>query len=107
MAMKKLIFLFMLILIPVFFAYSQDDKSNPQRDAKLTKIILKEVTCKDCQGAGWIYAIDYFSNSVPKTSFVLALNPGASRPSSIAVQKKMICPYCGGKKTVFIELKVY
>jgi DnaJ-class molecular chaperone len=103
--MKKLLFLFLLIILPVFFAYSQDDKGSPKRNSQPVKIILQEVTCKDCQGVGWLYALDYFSVSVAKA------NPGngagTSKPSSIAGLKKMVCPYCGGTKTVFREYKVY
>ncbi len=106
--MKKLIFILLVLLIPFVFAYSQDDKSDIKRDAQPVKIILKEVTCSDCQGIGWIYAVNYLTSSgVKNPNYVNGNARNATQMSQLTALTKMICPYCGGRKTVFLEYKIY
>jgi ribosomal protein S27E len=104
--MKKLIFVLMVLLIPLVFAYSQDDKSDTKREAQLVKIILKEVTCPDCQGTGWIYTLNYLNSTGVKYASS-ASNGNANRGSELTTIAKVVCPYCGGRKTVFLEYKIY
>jgi hypothetical protein len=104
--MKKLIFVLLVLLIPFVFAYSQDDKSDIKRDAQPVKIILKEVTCSDCQGVGWIYTLNYLNSTGVKYARSASIG-NASRGSELTTLVKLVCPYCGGRKTVFLEYKVY
>jgi len=104
--MKKLIFILLVLLIPLVFAYSQDDKSDTKRESQPVKIILKEVTCPDCQGTGWIYTLNYLNSTGVKYARS-ASNGNASRGSELTTIAKVVCPYCGGRKTVYLEYKVY
>ncbi len=106
--MKKLIFVLLVLLIPFVFAYSQVDKNDTKREAQLVKIILKEVTCTDCQGVGWIYAMNYLTSSgVKNPNYVSGNSRNSNQMSQLTTLTKMVCPYCGGRKTVFLEYKVY
>ena len=106
--MKKLIFIFLLLIIPVVYANSQDDKGQIQQGRKQTKIILKEEYCKDCQGTGWLYTINYLnSTGVKYAGSSSNRNTNSNRAVELTTMTKMVCPYCGGKKTIFREYILY
>jgi len=105
--MKRLIFVSLFLIVPVLFAFSQDKDiiQKNEHNAQPVKIILKEVQCPDCQGFGWIIGLNYLKSSAVKDRF--NNSPGVSNPSKVAELSRMVCPFCGGRKTVFIEYKVY
>jgi hypothetical protein len=105
--MKKLIFVFLFLVIPLIFANSQDKKENTSKDKKPVTQIIREVTCHDCQGWGWLLALNYSSSS--KLTNILAMNrnrDGHTISATIPEYVRVICPFCGGTGKIYrIEQK--
>jgi hypothetical protein len=107
MIMKKISLIVIFLLIPIFYAYSQDDKEINKRDVKPVKIIQKEIVCPDCQGFGWIYCPNSSLIKVKNNMVASAHYSNNSGTSDNFRVLKMICPYCGGRKTVLVEYLVF
>ena len=101
--MKKIMLIFVLTFIPLLFLHSQDKKEK----SPLT-IIQKEIVCPDCQGFGWIYCPNSTMPQIRKNSTLAIYGGNSDSYQSNAGSRplKMICPYCGVRKTVFIEYEV-
>ena len=103
--MKRIIFIIILLLIPAFFLYSQV-KDEKKQEVKQVQTVWKEVTCPDCQGTGWLLFANFLKSSAVSGPFSQARNDASNASKTIEISK-MVCPYCGGKKTIWKLIYIY
>ena len=104
--MKKAIFIFGFLLIPLLFAYSQDKKETSKRDTKTYKVFFKDITCPDCQGWGWTIG-EGFKRNLSNSVSTGTPNPVGSRGVQNTGLDRYRCMYCNGSGKIlakFVEL---
>lgn len=104
--MKKIIFLSVFLIVPLLFIYSQDKKETPQTDLKQIEKIVKEVSCPDCMGWGWVVSVTYRlgrEQALANTSRSYS-NPTRDRSTVDLQQNRVRCGVCGGTGKVFMRV---
>jgi len=105
--MKKIILISAFMLIPIAFAFSQDNSDFKERDSKKITTVISEVSCPDCQGWGWTIGYSYrFGKLDSKTNSSDGLKKN-NRFDSMEMQLQRIkCNHCGGNGKVYEIVKV-
>ena len=101
--MKKALFLFGFLLVPILIAYSQDSKGDQQSKPITLTVKTIEITCHDCQGWGWIVS---YSFKLGKGEPVVRSSDSGrgSKEGTINLELvRAVCPYCGGTGKVQVK----
>lgn len=105
--MKKIIFIFVLMLIPVLMSYAQDKNAITSRENTPEKYCTKEANCPECQGWGWLISVTYkLGNANSRTggndaSLARMRNNGNLN----TILQRVKCYYCGGTGKIRVQMK--
>ena len=87
--------------IPIIFLTAKAQvKDEQKQELKQVQSVWKEVTCPDCQGTGWLLFANVLRSSAVSGPFTQARNDASNASKTIEISK-MVCPYCGGKRTIW------
>jgi DnaJ-class molecular chaperone len=105
--MNKVIMIAVFLLIPIAFAFSQDNNAVKERETKNVKSVMKQVACPECQGWGWLVGLTYqFGKLDSKSTSSDGLNRNNRFDSMDLQLQRVKCYHCGGSGKVYEKVQV-